>query len=222
MLSVRAVLRLLAWGAVGYCAFSPTSTRAQITVSFDQPKYFVNGPGDQVEVSVLIDGLDSTPEFDPVRRGLFSFAVRTTFDGAKAKLDTADDIDPVPELTFFGFDTGAFESLGLGFAGVKGNIRQQTSPLEPYGGSLLAKITLTNLATGPDSYPLRLEFFRTVGANDEFFLDGAGTVLDAQIEFGQAEIVVIPEPPTWVLLGLAVLGLGWWRTGARKCDAPEQ
>lgn len=221
MLSVRALLQAVAWAVGWCCALSAARLPAELLVTFDQPKYFVNGPGDQVEVSVLIDGLDSTPEFDPVRRGLYSFAVRTTFDGGKAKLDTADDIDPVAELTYLGFNAGAFEALGLGFAGVKGNIRQQTSPLEPYGGSLLAKITLTNLATGPDSYPLRLEFFRTVGPDEQFFLDGAGTVLDADIEFGQAEIVVIPEPPTMVLVLFAGAGLALRRAG-RRCDAPEQ
>ena len=69
------------------------------------------------------------------------------------------------------------------------------------------QITLTNLAVGPDSYPLRLEFFRTVGPNEQFFLDGAGAVLDGQIEFGEALVVVIPEPSAGALIAIA-LGLG--------------
>ncbi|MFO0897070.1 MAG: PEP-CTERM sorting domain-containing protein [Pirellulales bacterium] len=220
MLSARALRWALVHGVAVGCALSATRLPAELLVAFDQPKYFVNGPGDQVEVSVLIDGLDSTPALDPVHGGLFSFAVRATFDSGKAKLDTADDIDPVAELTYFGFSAGAFEALGPGFAAVKGNIRQQTSPLEPYVGSLLAKITLTNLAAGPDAYPLRLEFFRTVGPNEQFFLDGAGSVLDPDIEFVASEIVVVPEPPTVVLLLLAA-GVGMLAR-CRRADAPEQ
>jgi hypothetical protein len=58
----------------------------------------------------------------------------------------------------------------------------------------LATIQLTNLASGPDSYPLDLEFFRTVGAAEQFFLDGNGNVLDLDLEFVDGLVIVIPEP----------------------------
>jgi hypothetical protein len=217
MLSVRAIIRAAAWGAVCCCA---CPLAAQVTVQFDQPKYFVTGPGDTVEVSILVDGVDSTEPLNPVRRGLYSFAVKTTFDGAKAQVDNVGEIDPAAELDYFGLGVGAFEALGLGFGAVKGNIRQQTNPLEPYEGTLLAKLTLTNLAAGPDSYPLRLEFFRTVGPNEQFFLDGAGAVLDGQIEFGEALVVVIPEPTAGALAALGLAGLAW--AAARRRSSPRR
>ena len=94
-----------------------------------------------------------------------------------------------------------------GFAGVKGNIDQNLNPLVPYESPLLATMVITNLASAPDSYPLQLDFFETLGANEQFYVDGAGTVLDDLIQFGSARVVVIPEPPSYALLIIAILAL---------------
>ena len=39
---------------------------------------------------------------------------------------------------------------------------------------------------GSDSYPLRLDFFNTLGPTEQIFVDGQGNVLDPQIAFGEA------------------------------------
>jgi hypothetical protein len=55
---------------------------------------------------------------------------------------------------------------------------------------LLADLSLTNLASGPGTYPLQLGLFNTLGSNEQIFLDGNGQALDGQISFGAARVVV--------------------------------
>ena len=183
------------------------SLLAEITVRFDQDVYFVTGPGDTIDAMILLDA-DPTADGDqPLTEGLFSFGVATSFDATKAQVSSDADITAAAPLDFFGFAGGAFESVAAGFAGVKGNIDQTVNPLVPYGASLLAQITITNLASAPDSYPLGLDFFNTLGANEQIFIDGTGAVLDDQIHFRTARVVVIPEPATGTLWMIATLAL---------------
>jgi hypothetical protein len=136
--------------------------------------------------------------------GLFSYGVDVTFDSAKAQIGGVANINPAPALDFFGFAPGAFEQAQPGFAGVKGNVNTQGNVV-PYLSPLLAQITLTNLASAVDSYPLDLDFFRTVGPNEQLFLDGGGNVLDPILTFRPARVLVIPEPSTVVLLFTGLL-----------------
>jgi len=197
--------------------------RAEILIHFDQDVYFVTGPGDTIEARISLDADPATDRDDGLMRGLFSFGAATDFDATKAQVGSVADIAAAARLDFFGFAAGSFESVAAGFAGVKGNIDQLVNPLVPYGGTLLAKITFTNLATGPDSYPLGLDFFNTLGANEQLFLDGTGTVLDPQIRFRSARVVVIPEPTAGALWLLAAVACACWsRSGALAVGCAER
>ncbi len=179
---------------------------AAITVHFDKDLYIVNGPGESFQAQILIDGLAATEGDDPVRGGLFSSAVAMSFNSAKAKLDGPSDILVPAELDFFGFPAGpAYRDVSAGFAGVKGNIDQNDNPLVPYTAPLLASLKVTNLASAPDNYPLELDFFRTLGPNEQFFLNGLGDVLDPNIQFRPARVLIVPEPTSAVLALVSLL-----------------
>jgi hypothetical protein len=198
---LRAALLVVTVGAL----LTGRPVLAEILVHFDQDVYYVNGPGDTVDAMILLDADAATEGDDPLAEGLFSFGVATTFNGIKAQVSSDSDISAAAELDFFGFASGAFASVTPGFAGVKGNIDQTANPLIPYGAPLLAKIQFTNLASAADSYPLQLDFFETLGVNEQLFIDGAGTVLDDQIRFRSARVVVVPEPTSYALLMVAML-----------------
>jgi hypothetical protein len=192
---------------------------APAVVHFDQDVYVVTGPGDVINAQILIDGNPQSPRDDSVPFGLFSFGTQVTFNPVKALVTGPGDISAVPSLDFFGFAPGAFEQVSPGFAGVKGNIDMFENPLVPYSSSLLAELTLTNLASAVDSYPLTLDFFRTVGPNEQLFLNGMGGTLDPDITFRSARVVVIPEPATLeMLVAASVCGWIWLRRrkGARR------
>lgn len=200
------------------------SRAAPYLVHFDQDLYVVNAPGDTFVARILIDADSATPRDEPVPNGLFSFGVRSTFDSAKAQVASPAEVDPVPPLDFFGFGPGAFEQVAAGLAGVKGNIDQFGNPLQPYGGTLLAEVTFTNLASAVDNYPLDLDFFRTVGPNEQLFLDGQGIVLDPGVMFRGARVLVVPEPQSGLLAIVAIgsLAVGFRRArGWRRARRPE-
>lgn len=185
--------------------FSSRALLAEIVVHFDQDVYFVTGPGETIDTKILIDTDAKRPGDQPPVEGLFSFGVASSFNASKASVGSVADVAAAAPLDFFGFGAGAFESVAAGFAGVKGNIDQLVNPLVPYRAPLLAEITFTNLAAGPDSYPLGLDFFNTLGENEQLFVDGTGAALDPQIQFRPARVVVIPEPATGALCLIAVL-----------------
>lgn len=182
------------------------SQAATISVHFDKDVYVVSGPGEAIEAHVLIDTNLATPQRDdPVRGGLFSQALRVDFSGAKAQFTGPGDVTVPPALDYFGFSPNSFRDMTANFAGVKGNIDQLANPLVPYGSSFLATFRITNLASGPDSYPLMLDFFRTVGPNEQMFLSGDGTVLDPEIMFIPSRVIVLPEPASIVPVFVAMV-----------------
>ena len=182
------------------------STHAAILVTFDQSEYVVSSVGEPFEVQVLIDADDRTPELEPIPRGLFSYGSEIIFDPLKANAAGVSEIDIVSELDNFGFSAGGFKEASAGRAAGKGNIDQNENPLEPYMGNLLMTVTLTNNAAPIDEYPLDLDFFRTLGPTEQLFVDGAGSVLDADITFGAAKVRVVPEPTVlWQFALLSIL-----------------
>lgn len=183
---------------------------ATIIVHFDQDTYYVNGPGDPVVAQVLLDSDNAKPGDTPVRGGLFSFGVLTDYPSTQAQLTNPAQIHVPAELEHFGFDSSAFRAVNTGLAGVKGNVDANTVPTVPYAGTWLATFDFTNLATGPDSYPLNLDFFRTVGVNEQIFVDGHGVSLDNSIVFIPSRVVVLPEPSArliWPAIGICLAAL---------------
>lgn len=186
----------------------PSALLAQGVV-FDRTIYQV-APGETFDVQVLIDGDLGTAFPDPLDSGLFSYGWQMEFDAAKASIDSVT----VPaELDFFGFVPGATIVADPGLAAAEGNIDQVT--LTPYEGSLLATITLTNLAPAPDEYSLTLSLaphFPT----EQLFLDGDGNVLDDALVFGVARVVVaVPEPSAFMIAACGALGLVVFRVRKR-------
>jgi hypothetical protein len=185
-----------------YALASPAG--AATMVFFDQDEYVVSAVGDTFDVKVMIDADSRTEQLDPVPGGLFSFGAKMTFDAAKAQLSGPGALQTVSELDHFGFAAGALTDVNPGVAASKGNIDQLENPLVPYQGNLLMTVTVTNLAAPVDQYPLELDFFRTLGANEALFVDGAGNILDDEIIFEPALVRVVPEPTA---LSLAVGGM---------------
>lgn len=192
---------------------------AEYLVHFDQPVYVVNGPGDPITAHLLIDAPPDRDRDQAVPGGLFSFAAEASWNPAKASIGGVGDVVAAPPLDYFDFAPGAFVSVAAGVAGVKGNINLQVDPLIPYEGTLLATFTWTNLASGPDSYPLNLDFFRTVGPNEQFFLNGLGAVLDADVMFVPSEVVIVPEPGAATASALVVLAGVFFCYGRRSPTA---
>jgi hypothetical protein len=190
------------WGLAALLAFSASPAFADPGVLFDRSVYQV-APGESFDVQVLLDGDISTPVADAVANGLFSYGWQMQFDGAKASVDGL----AVPaELDFFGFAAGASVATGPGLAAAEGNIDQLA--FTPYPDSLLATVTLKNLALAPDTYDLTLSLaphFPT----EQLFVDGAGNVLDDTLVLGTAKVVVaVPEPSSFTLAaGLGAIAL---------------
>jgi hypothetical protein len=192
---------------------SPTS--AATRVFFNQDEYLVSAVGETFDVQVLIDADARTEEIEPVPGGLFSYGAQITFDPVKAQVSGVGAVESVAELNHFGFAAGALTDVDAGLAAGKGNIDQLQNPLVPYTGSLLMTVTLTNQAAPVDQYPLELDFFRTLGANESLFLNAAGNVLDSDIVFEPALVRVVPEPSALVALAAGIVCL--W--GARRRTA---
>jgi hypothetical protein len=194
-------------------AFAPSWCAAE-GVLFDQSVYQV-APGETFAIQVLIDGELGTPEADPVSAGLFSYGWQVTFDSTKA---TVDNVDVPDALDFFAFAPGASIVTDPGLIAAEGNVDQVA--FDPYEGSLLATITLVNTAPVPEEYLLTLSLAPHF-PGEELFLDGKGIVLDDNLVFGTARVIVaIPEPASGALLGLG--GLGALILGRRVARKPKQ
>jgi hypothetical protein len=200
---------------VGAWLLRPQAAFAEPGVLFDQSIYQV-APGETFDVQVLIDGDVATAAADAVANGLFSYGWQFEFDSAKASVDGL--LVPA-KLDYFGFASGASVTTGPGLAAAEGNIDQLV--FATYEDSLLATVTLKNLALAPDSYDLTLSLaphFPT----EQLFLDGHGNVLDDAIVLGTAKVLVaVPEPGTIAVagIGLGVAALCRVRFGrnARRC-----
>ncbi len=199
----------------------PTARTLAVTVKFNQDVYIVTPSMPSFDVGVVIDGDDIAPGLQPVTNGLFSYGWQFTFDQTKA---TVDNIAVVPDLNFFDFNPGAQTSIGPGLGGARGNI-DLSGPA--YGGTSLATVSMTNLATAPDSYLLTLAI-DPIFPTEQVYVDGAGNVLDPQMLFGTALVIirddnggpgdnVIPEPSVGAAMGLWIVSLlGCRRRRARN------
>ncbi|MFV2068685.1 MAG: hypothetical protein ACC645_17070, partial [Pirellulales bacterium] len=159
---------------------------AGMSVSFDADTY-VTAPGATFDVRILIDGDDSTPAYDGLSAGLFSYGIKVGIENRRVRVSSPTDIVVPSALNFFGFSAGASRAVGNDFAAVKGNV-EFAAP--DYAGTLLATISMTNLASAGQSYTLTLDEYRTFGVSEEIFVDGDLNGIDDVITFGSAMITV--------------------------------
>jgi hypothetical protein len=172
-------------------------THAALIVDFDQDSYAL-AQGQNFDVQVHLDADDATPGMQPLPEQLFSFGFKMNFDSTKVSVES---VEVVPELDFFLFGPGAQISVDAGVASVKGNVALGTSD---YIGTLLATLTLTDLA--PEPYSLTLADNKS-SPTDDVFVDGANTTRDDEITFGSSAVHVVPEASTAGPAGLAILSL---------------
>jgi hypothetical protein len=168
-------------------------------VQFDRQLYEV-----KLGETFLVDVL-----YEPASlAGLYSYAVKLSFDEVKAKVADLSSIGVPPALDFNGvLGHGAYRATGPGFAGVKGTIDFFAQPLNYYPGSLLASFAVTDRSLTPGQYTLSLSGFNTLGPTESLFVDGQGQVLDSAISFGTATVRVVPEPAILCLISVGGLGL---------------
>jgi hypothetical protein len=191
-------MKQLVVAAVLHCLLA-ISARADFVIRFNQQEYVV--PPQQEFVAQLL--IDPAPT-----NGLASFGLILTFDAIRAQIADINSILVPIQLNFNGVNgPGALKATGNGFGAVKGTVNFFNDPLQPYFGSLLATFRITNL--GSEQYTLGAELYRTLGAAESIFVDGAGTILDQQLSFSSARVV--PEPSTVGLLGLGGLAMVCWR-----------
>ncbi len=161
-------------------------------IHFDQSEYRISN-NQPLEMQILIDGEPRTIPDDAIPSGLFSYGVQVQVDAVNAELDTAAQVPA--ELDFFGFDAGASrEQIRPGVIAIRGNVNRRANPIENYDGSLLATVSLLNLAPALSEYKVSLSLFRTLGPTQQVFLDGKGNVLDSTITFESAVVRIDSLP----------------------------
>lgn len=176
-------IRILAaiWG-LGLLSLGVSSLQAaQYTARFEHSQYLIT-PGETFPVRVVISPV---PE-----AGLFSFGVRISYPGDAAEVEGVGSIQPNPDLATDGPHSGApVVCVGSGFAVAKGcaNLFDATRPVST--NSVLATFFLRDRDAGTGSYRLSLTNFNTLGLTEQIFVDGAGRVLDADLQFGEAEVI---------------------------------
>lgn len=157
-----------------------TQTAAQtVNLRFDQERYVVRS-GETFPVQVLI-----TP---PPAAGLFSFGVRLNFPATHAEVVGVASVRPVTALAGDG-PRAMIPVIGTGpgFAAMKGTTDFFEASRPVSSGALLVTFLVHDLANGP--YALTLDFFNTLGSTEQIFVDGDGSVLDAALFFGRAEVI---------------------------------
>ena len=190
-----------------------------ITVRFDQEVYVVNGPGDSFVAQILIDGDSSAEGIQTVASGLFSAGVMMSFNDLKANVGGGANVVIPAELDYFGFSASSLVSVTPpGEVAFHGNVDQSNAPPTAYNGSPLAEVTITNLASAVDSYPLSLDFSRDLGVDEDFFVAGNGITLDPMITFVPSRVFVA-EPSTAMLTFISLVSLFGWRRLRRRSES---
>jgi hypothetical protein len=201
------------WLAVLALFAAQVHRASAITVHFDKDVYIVSGPGEEIVAHILIDADPAVDGDQPIPVGLYSYGVKMSFNPTKGDVDSLTDVVVPSEMDYFGLNPGALVGIAPpGEVAVHANVNQDiTMDLEGYDGVLLFTVTLTNLASAVDSYPLLLDFSRDLGINEDFFVDHNGTTLDPSIMFISSRVLVIPEPSTAALALFSLLSLAAWR-----------
>ena len=178
----------------GLLALNPLFAQER-RVEFDEEAYS-GSIGEPIELNIQFNA--------PIPNGLFSYGVRLEFDPASGRTDTVfEAVDP---LNFNGvLGEGALQDSGEDWVGIKGTVDIFQDPVNFYDDILVTTVHVTYDI--PGDYNISLGIFNTLGPTEEIFVDGEGTVLDDNLSFGSARVTVIPEPTTWGLLLIGLLGL---------------
>lgn len=139
-----------------------------VQIEFDQPSYSAI-TGAEVTVEVRIDHEGRIPE------SLFSYGIRLVPDDTTGLTLTA--ITVPAELDYNGFSSGARIDADPAILGAKGNINLGSGN---YAGTLIATYVFSY--DSPGTYNLGLEIYRTLGENEDVFIDGDGVTIDDLIE----------------------------------------
>jgi hypothetical protein len=138
--------------------------------------------------------------------GIFSYGIRFLHDPADAPFLSDLAVQVPVELDFDGVNgSGAAKYFGPAWGGVKGTVDFDANPIQYYTGTLLAVFQWT--PAKPGTFALTLEILRTLGPTEQVFVAGDGSVLDSQLQFGSAHVIVIPEPSPLLLLGLGAVAI---------------
>lgn len=149
-----------------------------------------------LNVSITYEGGDPN--------SLFSFGVAVLPEPGSMSFSVMGIDVPVP-LDFNGVaGPGASKTVLPDLIAVKGTVNLATNPIQVYSGTLLA--TFNFRFDQPGLYPLRLDFFNTLGPTEAIFITGEGIVIDDRITFGSTIVqVIIPEPTCSSFLVLTAL-----------------
>jgi hypothetical protein len=158
------------------------------TIGFGQATYNVV-TGQSFAIPAVISPVPSN--------GLFSESLSFTLSPSNAVGGITSLTVPLA-LNHIGVPTNspAVIAVSNSFALVRGTINALVNPA-PYTNSLLALLAITNLPVG--SFTLSSALYKPLGPTESVVLDGNGTVLDPQITFAPATLVVQP-PPGWTIL----------------------
>jgi hypothetical protein len=174
-----------------------TAAMAAPLVGFDQP-LFLALPGEDFQVQVLLDMDDTTAGLQGAEGGLISMGVRLDFDNTAIRVDDIvlpaaldpQGPDALPALQIIANDEGyALVQASVGLLD------------PPYAQPLLVSFSLHRLSAEDTMLTLGLG---QLLPNESLFITGELAVLDDDLTFGSAQVVV-PEPATLGTLGLAGL-----------------
>ena len=169
---------------------------------FDELSYMVQ-EGKPLIVQVLYDADSTTAGNQPIAGGLYSEGLSVSFAAASAQVASIAGIVLPSALNGDGTGGPAFLKTSAGLAGGAGAL--SLSANSGYAETLLATITIQDLAPAGSQYTLELgKYF----ANQANFVDfNNGATRDAELTFGKATVTVVPEPTCLGLAGLVILGL---------------
>lgn len=142
----------------------------------------------------------------PTLSGLYSYAIKLSWEDVQARVAGLSAIQVPPALDFNGVNgAGAWRAFEPDFAGVKGTVDFFAQPLQYYSGSMLATFAVTDRSLQPGEYRLNLEGFNTLGPTESLFVGGDSSVLDDLLTYRSATVRVVPELATLYLIALGGL-----------------
>jgi len=149
-----------------------------VKVDFAQAHYIIQ-PGETVPLEVRLRPMPLA--------GLASFGVKVQFEPMRAEAVGALSVRVNSALAFDGpRGSGAFVASGSDLLAAKGIIAAFDATGDASRDDLVVTFLIKDRGVGP--HRVRLGFFNTLGPTEQIFVDGEGSVLDSNIEFGSAEI----------------------------------